>query len=244
MGISRAPELFHFSYGIKAKTPVISPSLGQQIALFQSRVHNRSGGALDLGILRKLAPESWSFYKIAASTTDLTDSIQAGDSIDIFESTNHGFIVSSEKIFHLAGLTVSVGEAGSPVYTFSYWNGSTWSSLPTINVPSAYDAGTVLHVWSAPIDWVKGSDEVGVSDAQYAIRVLSTTAPSSAVTIDEAWAAIFIAFQEGVADNGYLQVKLAAEKPIVFESKEGLLPYFGNSENAANVVEGYYSISG
>ena len=90
MAIAKAPELYHASYATKAKTAAISPSLGQQIALFQSRVINGSGSALDLGILRKLAPESWSMYKVAASTTDVTATVQAGSSVTLFESNNHG----------------------------------------------------------------------------------------------------------------------------------------------------------
>jgi len=244
MAINRAPELFHFSYGIKAKTAVISPAIGQQIALFQARVHNRSGAASDLALMRRLADQSWSFYKVAASTTDETATIQAGSTVTIFESNNHGFIASADRRFEFFGVNVDSGEAGSPVYTFEYWNGSTWASLPTINVPSAYSAGTQLHVWNPPIDWVTGTDDGSVADGEYAIRALSTTAPSSAVDIDEAWLAVFIAFQEGVSDNGYLQAKFEVEKPMIFESKEGLLPYFGNTENSANMVEGYYSISG
>lgn len=244
MAISQSPFLYHGSYGQKAKDAVISPASGQQIALYQTRLHNRSGGALDCAVLKKLAIQAWSFYKVAASTTDVTTDLQAGSTVTIFESNNHGFIAAADRRFNLLGLTVAVAETGSPVYTIQYWNGSTWATLTPINVPSTYSTGTQLLTWSGPIDWATGSDVGGVADGMYAIKVLSSTAPSTAVQINAGWGAVFIAFQEGVADNGYLQVTFNVNKPYIFESMEGLLPYFGNSTNIANVVEASYSISG
>lgn len=241
-GQSRGIQVLLSGYGIKAKTAVLSPAPGEQVVLYSAKVHNRSGDLLDLGLMRKLSTQSWKTIKVAASDSDVTSLIQAGTAVDFFESTNHGFIASSNRKFSLFGVNVSTAETGSPVYTAQYWNGSTWSTLTTMDVPSAYSSGSQLHVFAPPIDWATEDDTGLVPEDHYAIRVLSSTAPSTAVGIDDAWLAEALTLKEAVADNGFLEVQFEPERPFIFESEESVLPYFGSAANANNIIEVSYTI--
>jgi hypothetical protein len=53
-----------------------------------------------------------------------------------------------------------------------------------------------------------------------------------------------LAFREGIADNGSIEISSPdSVKPIIFETGEGLIPYFG-SASANNTLEASYNQGG
>lgn len=239
----------HLGYNENGKTDVVSPGSGKQLHLYNAKVHNRSGGAIDMGILKKLDPNMWKFYTITAASTpdaaEVTSTIQAGSSVTIFTTTNNGgYLVSSSRKFNMIGLNVNdaIG-AGSPVFTYQYYNGTAYTTLTTTAVPAYTSTGTNLVVFNAPQNWAVGTEAaVGGDSANYNILVRSTTAGSDAATANAAWVGQFLEFQEGVADNGVLELNMSIARPYVFDGNESLIPYFSGTANALNTVRVLYSV--
>lgn len=249
--MSKRPPLISvpvIGYGEVSKTPVIATVSGKQLQVFSVTAHNRSGGAIDVGLAVKLAAGSWKYGTLTAASTpdflDATDAIQAGTSTSVFTTTNNsGFLVQADRKFGMIGLTVSAAGAGG-TFTYKYYNGSTYATLTTIAVPADYSAtGDKIIAFAAPHDWAPGSTAgVGGFDGMYSIQVLATGAPGSAVSATAAWVSQFMAFREAVADNGALSLAFSDVRVFLLESGEAIVPYFGTA-SAANTVEGFYSLS-
>lgn len=235
------------AYAERGKTAVISPATGQQVRLKNISVGNRSGSGVDAGICAKHASTSYKAWTlIAASTpdaTEVTTALQAGTAQTIFTTTNNdGVLVQSRKKFNFIGMNVTQANTGSPVYAASYYNGSSYASLPTISVPTDYATDTQVHAFAAPTDWVVGTTAaVGGDTSLYSVRLVATTHPDTAVKIDALWLATFIAFQEGLADNANLVLNFNELALLELEAGEAIMPYFG-AANAANIVQGLYNL--
>jgi hypothetical protein len=230
-----------------AKTAVLAPASGKQLHLFSARVHNRSGSAMDLGILKKLNPNSWLYYKIVAAdtpdATDLTSSIQAGSATQLSTLVNNsGFMVQAKKKFNCLSFVISTGQSGSPTYTYEYWNGAAWATLPTIAVPASYATGEQVVIFLAPADWVAGTDvTTGGSSDMYSVKMKATAAPGTAPLATALVVSQLVEFSEGVADNGELVWKCPAALPLVLDGAEAIIPYCGAS-NSANAASATYAI--
>lgn len=129
----------------------------------------------------------WELWKRIAATpnVDATTDIQAGTATTIFTTTNNdGFIVYGVNKFNKFTVVVSQASTGSPVYTYEYWNGSSWTSLTMVTTPVYSATGSVYAEFSIPSAWVVGDGtEGGGNNNYYAVRVLATTSPSTAVKI-------------------------------------------------------------
>lgn len=128
--------------------------------------------------------ELWS--RIAATpNVDRTATVQAGTATTIFTTTNNdGFLVYGVNTFDSIELAVSQAATGAPVYTYEYWNGSTWSALTVTTAPTLTAIGNTTLDFNIPSNWAVGDGtEVAGNTAYYAIRVLATTAPATAVQI-------------------------------------------------------------
>ncbi len=179
---TRVLQTLHTGYADNAKTAILIPALGKQIRLLKSRVLNRTGGAIDLAIMRKFTAIEWSFFQWTDLTTtavDKTSTIQTPAVTAITTLVNNdGFIVQSSKKFNLIGLTISTAPAGGvPAYVYEYWNGAAWTTLTTINT-MGYATGDKLIVFAAPMNWAVGGSGAGLSASKYSIRVRASTAPS------------------------------------------------------------------
>jgi hypothetical protein len=237
-------------YNDVGKASVVSPGAGQQLQVFNFKAGNRSGGAIDVGLLKKLDTSAWKFYTIVAASTpdaaDVTTAVQAGTTTTVFTTTNNdGYMVGAIKPFGLIGLTVATAPAGgSPAYTYQYYNGTSFGTLTTIAVPS-YGTGTNLVVFNPPIDWAVGTTAaVGpTGSSTYNILVRASTAPNAtAGTISAAWVAQFLDFQGAVADKSFLERTYNFDRPLLLDGNESLMPYFSGSASASNFVEAVYAI--
>ncbi len=235
------------SYAQNAKDSVLSPSTGKQIKLYYAKLTNRSGGTIDVGILKKLATTgSYALFGSAAGVgSDLTTAINAGTASTILTTTtNDLFVVQCREKFSLIGLTVSQAQAGSPVYIYQYWNGTIWTTLTTISVPTSYTTGTQLIVFLPPSDWAVGGDGTTNLDAtRYSVRCKATTAPSTAVKVTALWAGLMLDFKPNLDHESSMEYKGADPTLcLMFDGGESLLPYFGGTATANNLIHAQYMI--
>lgn len=244
----RALQTFHVSYPEKGKTALVSVASSKQIHLHALTLMNRSGGAINTGLLIKYNNARWKIGSLIAAntpdyTTDLTTAVQGGSATTILTLTNNdGFLVSSDKPFSYFGYTVSTAESGAPVYTYQYYNGSAYTNLTTIELGGYASTGDKTIAFQSPVDWAVGTTAaVGGPSTQYNLKVIASTAPGTAVQITNGWVARFLKFQEALADNSNLVLTFDNDYPLVLEGGEAPMPYFGTA-SADNAVDGQYAV--
>lgn len=247
-------------YGHKLKTAVASAASNRQLQLYRAEVYNGTNGTITTALCKKFAVTSASFkvfQLIAANTpdaTEITDAIIAGTAATtIFTATNNdGFMVQCAHKFNVIGMTVDTAETGSPVYSYQYWNGSAWTTLTTIEVPTTYNtSASNIIAFQAPEDWVQGSDAAtgGNLTGYYGIKVIATTHPSTAVKLGAAglessmWLAAFISISDLNSKASFLW-QCPDGIPLQFDSGESVLPYFSGSANVASSLAVLYKNSG
>lgn len=237
-------EHLHQSYEQAGKAAALSAASGKALDIFAAHLHNRSGVTIDMGLLRKLSSASLGFGTLtAASTPDFADAmtILAGTSTQIFSTVNNsGYLVQAKTPFSFVGFNVTQAATGGPVYTYQYYDGTTWQTLTTIATPDLTSTGEKLLVFAAPRDWAVGTTgAVGGDTTLYSIRVLATTAPGTAVLADSLNVAKFLHFQAGMADKTTLSLNYPYDYSLHLDSGESLLPYFSTA-SAANCVTVIY----
>lgn len=236
--ISQYPESLLVNYATKGKAAALSVPLDRQVSCFNLRAINNSGGAISVGICRKIeVPNYKLFNKVGSTITNITT---ISSTQNIFTTTaNDGYYVQSSRKFGLFGLTVSTAQAGG-VFTYTYWNGS-FTTLTTVEVPTDYSTtGDKFIVFRPPADWVVGNGVSGLDSDKYTIRVLGTTGPGGTVAISSFWIAEFLDLYSGVANNAAVQLSFPDSKPFVLNGSEGLFPYFSTA-NAANQFGAFYA---
>jgi hypothetical protein len=245
-------NLVHTGYPSNGGTAVVIPATGKQIHILQAKAQNKSGGAIDVGILKRFASTDWVFNSIVvANTPDATDNsaaIRAGTSTALFTTTtNDGYMVQSSQKFNMIGFTIETSEAGSPVYTYQYYNGSAFTTLTTIAVPATYvttGLATAIVLFQAPVDWAVGSTAaVGGDLTKYSILVKASTAPSTAPKATNLWLGQFLDFQYQLANNTAFSCTFDTFAPLKLQGNESIQPYFGGTANAANCFSVSYTVN-
>lgn len=226
-------------YAQNGKDAVLVAPSSKQLALISVRAMNRSGGAIDVGIVRKFAQGFKLFSYVAAGSVYTNLTLTATNTI--FTTTaNGGFVVQSKSKSGLMGFTVLQGESVSPVYSYQYWNGAGWVTLTVIAKPTTYATGSNLIVFLPPSDWAVGGD-TGLDQDKYSIRVRSTTAGGQVVTVTAVWCGQLIDFIEAVADNNSLNIEFDRDHPLILDGGEGLMPYFSGTASADNALRTAYT---
>lgn len=250
MSGSRNAIDLNMAYDQVSKSAVLTPGSGQQLSLYYAKAQNQSGGTINLGLLLKIAQTDpyllFGSYVSPGPLTDSTTAINAGTATNIFTTTsNDGFVIQAKKPFNLVGFTVSQAQTGSPVYTYKYYNGSSYTDIPTVYGTPDYSAtGDTVLLFPTPRDWAVGSTVgVGGSAALYSIHAQASTAPGQAVKATAFWVGKLIEYAASVPNNGYLDVQWDVTLPKVLDSLEGLLPYFSTSSSSNNVTAQYFSAS-
>lgn len=236
-------QIVSSGYSSNGYESVVTAPTNQQLLVHSFSAANGSSGARDLGLGIKFANGNWDLWRLAATDVEETDNIQNGTDVNLFSTTNNdGFMIQAKEKFSLAMFNVSQAETGAPVYTYEYYNGSTWSTLTLRNIIDYTTTGKKVIAFSPPIDWVVGDGSEGGASDLYSVRVLATTAPSQAVQADSMFVAKFIVYREDVPAKGQLQVVFDT-RPLLLEQGETLVPYF-ESTSAGNVVEASYQFNG
>lgn len=226
------------NYATKGKAAALSAgTTASQIAVVNARAQNNSGGAITVGIVRKLSV--FKLWKVVGGVyTNVTATVQAGSEATIFTTTNNdGFVVQAPKKPNLIGMTIS-DVAASGVYTYKYYNGTTFTTLTTLEVPVYTSTGDVYIVAKAPNDWVVGG-HASLDANMYSVEVIGTTGPASTGGITSLWCGDFLTSYDAVANNAEVQLSFPESAPFMLNSGEGLMPYFSTA-NAANVFGAFY----
>lgn len=237
------------AYPSKGKTAVFTSPADKQIAAYNLRAENNSGGAINVGLCKKMfnppsQSPSYALYQytdVGPASAEVTNALAAGTATTIFTTTNNdGFIVGAHAHFGLVGLTISTARAGLTL-EYTYWNGSSYAALTLLDTPVYTATGDIFIVFQAPNDWAKGSNVTTVNQNFFTIRVRATTAGAGVVAANAFWVAKFLELYQGVANNGQIQLSFPDTKPLEFMGGESFIPYFSTA-NAANSAGAYYSL--
>jgi hypothetical protein len=233
------------SYSTKGKLSFFPVQASKGNYLFNVRAYNNSGSTQNVGIMVLTVNGEYSLYTYLNSGptyTNVTASISSGVNI-LTANNNDGFVVQSNYPIGMIGMTVSTGSSGAGTITYGYWNGSSFSSLTTLENPANYEStGDAWIVFQPPQGWVVGGP-TGTNQSKYSIFVQATTNPGSVVTITNLWTAYFLELVEGVANNAYVQLTFPDSKPYLTSSGAGIIPYF-SVPNAANQMAAFLAITG
>lgn len=235
------------AYKETCNNPVVQVADNLQIELLKAKAFNGTGGAINVGVGKKLSTASLIAYSItAASTPDasLNQSLLNETSTQIFSTTNNGgFMIGSKDKFSLIRFVVSQAQAGSPVYAYTYYNGSTMASLDTESIPSSYAVGEQLIVFNPPLDWVAGTTAaVGGDQSYYYIQMVATTAPSTAVLATSVDVVYLYDYQKSLPSLSHVDFDLSASEGVVLNSKEGVVGYFSGANSSANTLMVAYRV--
>ncbi len=253
----RPTEPVNVNYQEKCKTPVVAAQSGKQLALVGGTINNRSGSTLTLGIGFLTDNTRWKAGKWTNAgnpeyTDDTTDAQNATtDDFALFDTTNNnGFAVQSLDKFGFVGIQVTTAASGgSPVYEYTYWNGTSYTALTLFDTPT-WGLGERTIGFAPPNDWtaVVSGDQAnldGFDVGKYVIRARATTASATAGGLaSKLWVARLYDFKAAVATDSVLNIN--PEDPnrgVVLQGGEGIVPYFSTA-NANNSVSIRYYVKG
>lgn len=235
-------QLIYKSYPYVSYQAAISPPSNKQLSMHSISLYNGMSVALDIGAAIGFNSSGWKLWQITASATNVTSTIQAGTAVNLFDTTNnHGFIVQAKSQFSLVAMNISQVQSGSPVYTYEYYNGSSWSALSLKSSPVYTSTGNVVIAFLPPFDWVVGDNSAGTDSSMYSIRVLATTASGQAVKANYMALGQFLAFREHIAPQQALSINFNTMRDLL-EGGSFILPYF-SSASANNAIEAAYQVS-
>lgn len=249
MSIRYNTETVLVAYAGKGKAPIFPQVKKSQVATLGFRAINNSGGSINIGLMRLFNLSNtdpsgkfrlWQYTAVGPVATEVTTAIAAGT--NIFSTTNNdGYIFQCNRRAGLLGFTVSSASGGG-TYTYKYWNGSSFTTLTTLEVPAYSSTTDIYTVWVPPSDWVVGATAgIGLDQTKYSILVQGTTHPTTAVAINALWAAEFIDLYQGVGAGSGVADTFSMREPLILEGGEGLMPYFSTA-NAANIAGAFYVV--
>lgn len=170
-----------------------SSPIKEAVFVHQIDITNSSAANANVGFGFKLLSTE---YKVGAwsntnvytdDTTDAQSSTAADVALFVVNTNSAGFVVQAQQPFNLISINTNAAPAGgSPVYSYTYWNGTGWANCVLLETPS-YSANTLTNIgFFAPLDMtpLTSSDSVvvnsGLSAGYYAVKVVASTAPTSA----------------------------------------------------------------
>ncbi len=219
------------------------PSSSQQLEVYKASAYNATAAENAIGLFHSVSNAHFKLYKLlAAGDTEFTSTIQAGTAVSIFNTTNNdGCLFQAKEKFNMISFNVSQAQTGSPVYTYKYYNGSSWATLTLLNTPAYSATGIQVIAFNAPVDWVVGDSTEDGDSTLFSIQAISTTAPSQAVQINSLKIGKMLSYCESVLPAASLEVDFEQE-PYLLQVGEAIIPFFSYS-NASNRLEIAYKIS-
>lgn len=217
------------------------PVANQQLIVYSVTLTNNSGGASDVGFGISQSASQLKLYSIDSGVVTELDDL-SGEPVLLADANNDGFIIQNKNKFNGIFLGSNNSETGSPVYEFSFWNGSAWELF----TPLAQDFTDGLALsFLTPSRWVEGTDGTfptysGLYEG-FAIKVVATTAGTDPITVSSIDSIHdFKVFNKNLQNNQYLSVQFP-EGPLVLEAYQGIVPYFGVF-SASNMVTITYKV--
>lgn len=241
--INQPTQVLVTAYPDVCKTAALLAPTTKQLAINMVRAFNRSGGAANVGILKKFSSASFGLYTFDGTSTYTAAAVPStgtpGSILLASPATaGNGFVIQSKYKSGLIGFTVSQTGSGG-TYVYEYWNGSAWVTLNTVAVPVFTSAADIVILFLPPVDWVVGGSS-GLSASLYSIRVRATTRPATDVKVSALWSGALLEFYDSVADKSSVELEFDTQHPFVLEAAEGIMAYFGTA-NAGNGLTISYS---
>lgn len=236
-------ETSSVAYSDQSLTVPYSAPSTQQLKVQSVCAYNATTAENPMGIFHSVTNNQFKVFKLlAAGDTEVTTAVQAGTATAIFNTTNNdGVLYQSKNKFNMVTFNVSQAQTGSPVYTYKYWNGSTFATLTLINTPTYSTTGIKAIVFDAPTDWVVGHGGETADNEMYSIQVISTTAPSQAVNINSIKVCKMLKFADIVPQGGSLNVDFG-DHPYLLQVGETIIPFFSYT-NSLNRIDMTYKIN-
>lgn len=240
-GIGNTQNLSFLQQGIQNRVNFTNPAGTGQLVINKFSIVNGSGGAEDVGhgiglplASQKIATKVGSVYT--------TKNAPIGSTVLFTTTNNDGFLVYGKRPFGLVSFAGPSGAAGSPVYTFEYYNGSAFTALTLNQTPDYSVSGANVMTFNAPPDWALGDGGLTSNSTYYAIRILATTAPSAPYAVFGMNMARWIQYSFAVAAGVRTTVNFT-ERPLLLESTESPFSYV-STVSVKNSVELLYQIGG
>lgn len=250
--LGRSTQLFGAREGALTGAPGggIGESVTQGIGLGGFNLHNRSGGAIVMGIGVRIPNRFWSAgtWDDDAATPFTDDTTNAQDDaagVIPLETTtgDDGFVAHSRVLFNAISLDVGTASVGAgAVRGVRYTNaaGSGWTDFANLFLQDAstgvMSTGENLVVWAPPSDWglTQAAGLSGIPGGRYALNVRATTAPTTAAVADSLSLYRLYYLTEAVADNGSL-VSDSMQGELVMTPGDALVCLFGTANNQNRV---------
>lgn len=231
------------AYTDQGLTAAYSAPSNNQLLVYSASAFNGIAGENSIGLFHSVATPDFKLYKLlAAGDTDFTSTIQAGTPVSIFNTTNNdGCLFQSKEKFNMIAFNISQASTGSPVFTYKYWNGSSYATLTLLNTPAYSATGIQVIVFNAPTDWVVGDGSEDADSTLYSIQVISTTAPSQAVQINSLKVGKMLKYGVGILEGGSVSLNFE-DQPYLLQVGETIIPFFSYT-SASNRLEITYKIN-
>jgi len=244
MGKQQRLQVSTSAYSDQGLMQTLTVASNQQMEVYSALAYNALAGENSIGLYHSFASPNFKLWKLlAAGDAEFTSTIQAGSTVSIFNTTNNdGCLFQAKDKFNMIAFNVSQAETGSPVYTYKYWNGSSFSTLTLLNTPSYSATGIQVIIFEAPSDWVVGDGSEDTDPLLYSIQIISTTAPSQAVQINSLKLGKVLGYSEAIESCGELEVEFDIE-PLLLQVGEGIIPFFSYTD-PSNRLEITYKVSG
>ena len=242
--IYRLPQL-----GVTSVSGVSGGGTGESafagIGLGYFRLHNRSGGAISMGIGVRIPNRFWKagqwVQADATPFTDDTDDAQDAGANDFpLETTvtNSGCVLHSSVLFNAVSFdigTASTGGGAVRAVRYSNAAGDGWTDSANLFLQDASSGdmatGENLIVWAPQADWglTQAAGLSGIPGGRYALNLRATTAPITAASANSLSLYRLYHLTEAVADNGTLETFPPAEEVMV--PGDALVAFFQTANN-------------
>lgn len=132
----------------------------------------------------------WTLLALAAdgSVSDVTSAAGTGTALSSLVDVSGQYLAGIAKYDTIRYTVGTVQAGGTPVYTYSYWNGVEWLPLTVLTSPNFGVLGVQYLRFLVPQDWVQAppADVVLPTDfdgVRWWIRVQATTAPTTTAAV-------------------------------------------------------------
>lgn len=221
---------------------VLAPQSGEALAIGAYQIANRSNSTIDCGLFARQPNALWESGRIQANATpdyiganSGAKNTAANSFANVFTATNNdGWLVLSSRKFSAVSFVVDNAANGSPVYTYTYYDGTNMSNLTTLSTPDFANAGATQLVFLPPFDWTQGTTSAvqTANTSAYALLFRATTAGGKVVSISDVRVYEQLDYFDAVTDGNQLIDDLQGTE-LRLHKGYSVSPFF-DSANAAN----------
>lgn len=200
------------AYPNQSYDSILTPAPNQQLLV--TSISARNGG--------------FSYNKIALAHT-----IQTPALILPAAPSAGSYMIQSTKRFNMVAFTLTTADTSGAVFSYQYWNGSTWNTLTLVNTPDFTILGSQAIVFTMPLDMAQT-----VSTGSYAIRI--NTSLTSNYVFGGVKVAKTLAYEYSVAPHQIIEVTF--QRPLLLAATEQIIGFFA-FPSASNSMDASYQIN-